>query len=327
MHEFPEFNSILVLPRMQIQNANCISSSFTWGFPSITAFIGFMWALQRRFHNDKIHFKGIGVVCHDFSPQVHKGIFEHRFHLTRNPLDHKGLTSPIVEEGRAHMNISLLLACKNGIDSEGKEGKDFIQTLTENLASLRVAGGTILSSQFESQKPRFIALDEDGRFEQFRCERRRFLPGFALVARDDLLATHFDALRNVAPETSLLDAWLDLSRLNTWAQRTEKVNTTTGETQETIEWKWTQRDGWIVPIPVGYAALSELYPAGTVHNARDTTTPFQFVESIYSLGEWIGPHRCDDINELLWFANTDEEHGIYRCSNAYGTLHKSEKEI
>ena len=39
--------AILVLPHLRIQNANAIGSPLTHGFPSITAFTGVMWALQR----------------------------------------------------------------------------------------------------------------------------------------------------------------------------------------------------------------------------------------------------------------------------------------
>ena len=40
--------AILVLPHLRIQNANAIGSPLTHGFPSITAFTGVMWALQRK---------------------------------------------------------------------------------------------------------------------------------------------------------------------------------------------------------------------------------------------------------------------------------------
>ena len=40
--------AILVLPRLRVQNANAISSPLTHGFPSITAFTGLMWALERK---------------------------------------------------------------------------------------------------------------------------------------------------------------------------------------------------------------------------------------------------------------------------------------
>ncbi len=37
-------DAILILPKLAIQNANCISSPLTWGFPSIAAVLGFVHA-------------------------------------------------------------------------------------------------------------------------------------------------------------------------------------------------------------------------------------------------------------------------------------------
>ena len=39
--------ALLLVPHLQVQNANAISSPMTWGFPSITAFVGLMAALER----------------------------------------------------------------------------------------------------------------------------------------------------------------------------------------------------------------------------------------------------------------------------------------
>lgn len=72
-----------------------------------------------------------------------------------------------------------------------------------------------------------------------------------------------------------------------------------------------------MPIPVGYAALSPLHEAGSVLNARDAATPLRFVESVYSMGEWISPHRLTHLDQLLWRAETDEALGLYRCRNDY----------
>lgn len=124
---------------------------------------------------------------------------------------------------------------------------------------------------------------------------RQWLPGFALVSRDDVLQQRLEALRADAPpdpdqpQPSLLDAWLDLSRINHRATVKTELNEVTGAVAETVEWATDQRPGWLVPIPVGYAALSDLHAPGTVVGARDPATPFQFVESVYSIGQWISP--------------------------------------
>src|SRR5690606_25292148 len=138
--------------------------------------------------------------------------------------------------------------------------------------------------------------------KEFAQLSRRLLPGFALVARDDLLQAHQHTLSQrqtdghegqTMPVTAL-DAWLDLSRINTRAVRGSVLP---GESEapvpeaanakstavERIEWQRDARPGWLVPIPVGYAALSALHPAGSVVQARDATTPLRFVESVFSI--------------------------------------------
>ena len=74
-----------------------------------------------------------------------------------------------------------------------------------------------------------------------------------------------------------------------------------------------------MPIPVGFSALSELLPAGEVQSARDRETPFRFVESLYSIGQWISPHRLDNAAQLLWYASTDPAAGLYRCRNDFAS--------
>ena len=102
-------DAILVLPRIRVQNANAISSPLTWGFPAMTAFTGLMVALERKLGRDAgIGFFAVGVVCHDFEAQVTSNGFVSKFNLTRNPVGHDGKTAGIVEEGRMHLEISLV---------------------------------------------------------------------------------------------------------------------------------------------------------------------------------------------------------------------------
>ena len=92
--------AVLVLPRLRVQNANAISSPMTWGFPSITAFIGLMYALARRLQPARgLEFRGVGVICHDYEAQVTEGGYTRAFRQMRNPVSKDGSTAGIVEEG------------------------------------------------------------------------------------------------------------------------------------------------------------------------------------------------------------------------------------
>ena len=131
------------------------------------------------------------------------------------------------------------------------------------------------------------------------------------MERGDQLARRLSELRESQPQATSLDALLDLSRLNF------EPGEFNPENPETFEWGIRKKPGWLVPLPVGYAALSPLHGAGEVENARDDSTPFRFVESLYSLGEWVSPHRMTNLNQLLWHSTADTEKGLYRCVNRH----------
>src|SRR5690625_2548598 len=107
---------LIVIPRLRVQNANAISSPLTHGFPAMTAFLGLMWALERKLQKAGIDvpMNAIGVVCHDHQEQVTEGGFVKTFCLTRNPVNKAGKTAAIVEEGRIHLEVSLVI----GINTE-----------------------------------------------------------------------------------------------------------------------------------------------------------------------------------------------------------------
>lgn len=324
--------AILVLPYLRIQNANAISSPLTHGFPSITAFTGFMWALQRKLKLAGIPLRllRIGVICHHYQEQVNQG-FVRTFNLTRNPIDKDGSTAAIVEEGRMHLQVSLIFSvaeqlAPGEISTLVQGGEAQMQTWAEQVgeivAQMRLAGGSILPSRpmpGKKVRPWMAVLAEDGqtRAQDFRRWRRQWLPGFALVGRDDLLEDRLTKLQQTKPDATLLDAWLHASRFNYQAApEPDGQFAAAGKVQWADPWRG-KGSGWTVPIPVGYAALSPRHAAGTVANARDMAAPLRFVESVYSLGEWISPHRLQEVDQLLWWAETDEAQGLYRCRNAY----------
>lgn len=326
--ELPMVNGLLVLPRLRVQNANAISSPLTWGFPSITAFLGLMHALERQLRSSTgLQFWKVGVVCHSFEAQVTGGGFTRAFHLTRNPVDKDGSTAAIVEEARVHLEITLVFEVRLPLDQSGEAQRQALaEQVAELVAGMRVAGGSVMPSldtagRNEQRRfhPYLTLVDDDAeqRKKAFRRLGRRWLPGFALVSRDDLLQGRLAALRQTDVKATVLDAWLSLSRLTHRASKVQKPNDKTGEASEVIEWTAERHKGWLVPIPVGYGALSALHAPGEVANARDGVTPFRFVESVYSIGQWISPHRLSDPSDMLWFSDHDEANGLYRCVNEF----------
>lgn len=321
-----DLNTLFVVPHLRIQNANAMSGNLTWGFPAMSAFLGVMQALERKAEEAglEVGFDGIGVICHHHDAQVSGNGFTRAFNLTRNPVDKTGKTAAIVEEGRIHLDISLVFAIY-GSDWEQSEAErtTVANQLTELLNGLRIAGGSVVPPLPGRSQPSpwmvRIPDDSEEQYQRFLSIRRRLMPGFALVLRDDLLQGHTQDIVKQDPDATQLDAWLDLSRLNMSSQTQEDGK---------VEWSARRPPGWIVPIPVGYSALSEVHAPGTVANSRDATTPFRFVESLYSIGQWVSPHRLKHPRDLLWYVDNDLEKGLYRlCNDNHLQHHREEQEI
>lgn len=302
--------ALLLLPRLRVQNANAISGPLSWGFPAVTAFTGFVHALQRRLREemDGIALDGVGIVCHHFEAQTSQpaGKRTRVFHLSRNPVDKDGDSAAIVEEGRIHLEISLLIGV-SGDMLYAYEQQAIADRAWELASSMRRAGGSLLPPTAQDRNKPSLDFWPGTEEEERTLSRKlalRLLPGFTLIPRQDLLASHAAALREQDAGLGELDALLDLSRLNI------------DPPDEDNGWHVRRKPGWLVPIPVGYRSLSAHAP-GSVRNARDRTMPFHFVENLYTLGQWCSPHRFADIRQLLWYHQAEPEAGLYRCTTPF----------
>lgn len=297
--------ALLILHRLQVQNANAISGPLSWGFPSPTAFTGFAHALQRRL---EIDLGAVGIVCHRFDPQIDQPDGPWRpghFRLARQPYiagwkKFKDGAAALIEEGRTHMEVSILIEVKEDLDEDDLE--ELQETLENQLPGMRLAGGTLLHAGKRIETLEWSPYAE-GQREAFHKLRYRLLPGFCLVERRDLL----EQATQEHPDS--LAAFLDTLAL-TWEPHAD-------EEAGAVEWRTRPRPGWIVPIPVGYAGLSERYPPGAVRNTRDSKSPFRFVESLYTLGQWLGPHRLHSLEQMLWHTEEPSNDGLYLCHNRY----------
>lgn len=321
----PDIQGLLVIPGLRIQAANAISSSLTWGFPAITAFIGLMQALERRLGESvPITFDGVGVICHGHEVQASSDGFVHRFHLTRNPPKSDGTLAAIVEAGRIHLDITLVFGVNGDAVSADDAANDAVaRRVADTIAQMRVAGGSVVPAlpghPTARRRPELRVLGSDAaeRAQRFRRWCYRWLPGFALVSRDDFLQQRLAALQALDADATTLDAWLDASCRTFRAERQSVTHPDTGVSTETLEWNSSSAPGGIVPIPVGYGALSKLYAPGKVLRTRDPSVSTRFVESVYSLGQWVSPHRIHDARDLLWYSRYHPETSLYRCYNDY----------
>ena len=301
---------LISIPRLEVQDANAVSGPLTWGFPSPTAFVGFTDALSRKIPYDT---RGIGIICHNFNPLVYKNKYDYKFILTKNPNDdgqynqNGNLKQPsIIDEGRASMEVSLIIGVHQQLDEQ--EAEEMLARVSDAIQVMRLAGGIILPRL--SNKPKFrlrytpLTGDADEDTSAFYRTCKRLLPGSALVCRPDVLQEHLSECRHFNQKINVLDALLNLVRMNVeWDPEAEQWSTK------------RSRPGWLVPLPVGYGSISPTYDPGSVKNARDPSIPFRFVECLYGLGEWMSPLKLKSPQQMLWYAQPDVSKGLYLCGH------------
>lgn len=316
-------SAYIIFEHIHVQNANCIAG-FTYGFPSITHFLGFGHALSRKLHKSKqLTTEGCAVICHQHQLHAYqpKRYEDYVFAQTKNPPRENGKNSkgknkakvapPIIEEGKMNMIVSLIMECPNFTLSRQTDVQSFAQDLLSLAFQHRLAGGSIQHIQGVHVLTK--KTDTRGQKKQMRQIKRLLLPGFVLMDRTDLLAEYYQQKKQDNEATELIDTWLDFSALKYEAEAILDDDQT--EPDKDTKAKWTRVDkpaaGWLVPITNGYKAISPVYPPGEVVNARDRSCPFCFVESTHSIGEWQSLHRIKNVADILWHYH--DEPDWYLC--------------
>lgn len=281
----------LLIKKLQVQNANALSSPFTYGFPAVTAFLGFAHTLQRFLNKDyasdfgNLVVSGIGIASHAFVMQDYKGAYESTLKLTANPLDKDGNRPSFVEEGRCHLCVSLVLELENLGNALELELVEAVTTLLNGR--MKLAGGDILPITNADQTITLI-LDN-------KKSLRQLMPSYVLIERRDLMLEAMQAGQDA------LDALHGALQLN---HSSTELDHGKGQWQVSRAHK-----GWIVPIATGFHALTA---AALADNQRDSETPHRFAESVVTLGEFKMPIRCEGVNEIIW--RYQHDHDLYLCT-------------
>ena len=273
----------MVLKHIRISNANTIAG-FTYGFPAITHFLGYVHALSRKLQQSLgIRLDDVGIICHQHQVHAYREsqFSPYTFTLTRNPLTKDGKTAPLNEEGRMHLTVSLVIKA-HGINSVSEqsatEHSQAIKTLAEQH---KLAGGRILSIDSCYLAPTTC----------HETVLRPLMPGVVLVDRSDLLA------ELSGNDTNRLEKWLDFSAL-----KFEATDEPAGKQAGKVKWRPIAKPaGYLVPMQIGYKQITPTYGAGRVVNVRDRNTPVSFVEAVHSIGEWVdSPCRFASLQEMMW---------------------------
>lgn len=308
--------SLLILPHITVENANAISG-LVYGFPAITHFLGYVHAISRELHKRLgVKLGGCGIICHNYQIHAHKNgkWGDYIFSLTRNSLTREGKVASFNEEGRIHVEVSLVIECdftSADFDFETGITSDNIQKFTELVYQLSVvkhlAGGIIT----DMSHPKFYEIPQTKEKAQHLFSRVlcQMLPGVVLCDRSVILEQYLSKNPDLNPFDALL---------NFYTLQSKAILSLENMSDETKSAKWEQVSkpckGWIVPIQFGYKAISPLYDGGMVDCVRNCEVPFRFVEPVYGLAEWIGLHRVyNNIESIIW--RYQNENGYYVCLN------------
>lgn len=298
----------LAIKNVKIHNANAMSSGYTIGVPAMTAWLGTMHALQRqlRQRNFKdIFLQKIVVSCHTCDLQVYRGAHDYRYSIigTANPSDNKdGSARPaFVEEPRCHLLVSMLIEVNHFNPDDRDELLEAVKTC---FYVMKIAGGDIENQTIDVK---FINNNDN---EIFRKEVNRLLmPGFVLVERQDLF-------QEVTGKDNL-DVLLRFLSVKVSVERNEKDEITNYSRNKLLP-----NHNWLVPAVVGFKDLTGPI---NVANQRSNDYNHHFVEPIVTIGEYIMPYQCQNINSLMWYYDYDEINGLYLCKNDYSVDIKGEE--
>lgn len=297
---------LLMLPHLTIHNANALSSPYTIGFPAMTAWLGFVHALERKLKEagfPTLELVATAVFSHKCDLQTYQGPgdFVRSIIGTANPLDKDGKRSAFIEEARCHLDVSLLIEYRaQECDEDRIERPEFVQLLEKLLTRMKVAGGDLLG--FKALEIKVLDDDEN---QAVRRLLLNLMPGFALIERRELMQ---QAMEQGA---DALDALLEYLTIHHSSEQDDNGNVTWHSQRKTGN--EDEKPGWIVPIATGFQGIS---PLGQAKNQRDPETPHRFAESVVTLGEFKMVHRIHSLDEVLWYYHTDLERGLYLCQQA-----------
>ncbi|EOW9468237.1 MULTISPECIES: type I-F CRISPR-associated protein Csy2 [Vibrio] len=284
--------NVLILPHLKIHNANALSSPFTIGFPAMTAWLGFMHALERKLSQaglSDLMLHSAAVVSHRCDVQTHKGEgdFVHSIIGTANPLDKDGSRSAFIEEARCHLDVSLVIEWSG--NEEQVQQPEFTLQLQAVIATMKVAGGDVLS--FGKPSVKSVITQEDT-----AQVLRQLMPGYVLIERRDLM---IDAMQQ---GDDAIDALLGYLTVDHHCEQLE---------DQSVAWHSQRKtSGWIVPIATGFQGIS---PLGEAKNQRDPSVPHRFAESVVTLGEFVMAHKIKHLDDILWQYHPDLENDLYLC--------------
>ena len=288
-----------ILKRLEIQNANALSSPISVGFPALPAWYGFIHALERKIRYNPefqdVHFPAFALAAHEYNmhsiksaPNSDASIVMQKY--TAQATGSTLKNASFIEKPKIDLTVSIMVNI-TGLDDVQHEA--FCFKLKSLLQNMKIASGDLISKVTLSEKDIF-EVDETND-DSIRKAILQLMPGYILIERKDLLLN--------SPESSGLDTMLSHLSVMYDTSRDNKGKITKRSPQKA--------PGWIVPIGVGYRGISALK---NVKNQRDPSVPHQFAESLITLCEFKMPHHFDSIDDILWYPDYIAEKNLYLCT-------------
>jgi CRISPR-associated protein Csy2 len=255
---------------------------------------------------DDLSLGGVLLACHECHPQIYrdKSYSNYTFNQTRNPIKKDGKTASIIEEGKCRLVMSFAVEVLGSNKPDEAKTEILVTKTKQWIQQQRMAGGSVQGID-RFNPVQFISYDD------VDAITAHLLPAFVLMDAQEEFAEIIDEVQADNPDATPLDALIEVCVLHHIPEIQKNGDT---------KWAATSRKtgrGWLVPMPIGYQGISELYDAGVMQNVRNPEYPSQYVETIYSLGKWVYPQRLGgvyseyDIANAFWRYHYDNEQNLY----------------
>ncbi|PIE47847.1 MAG: type I-F CRISPR-associated protein Csy2 [Gammaproteobacteria bacterium] len=303
----------LLFKKVRIHDANSISSPITYGFPTITGFLGAFHAMSRKVQADaelsELSLGGVLLACHECEPQVYRpsSYSNYTFNQSRNPIKKDGKTASIIEEGKCHLTMTFVVEVLGDDELSKDEQQSLIKKSTQWIQQHRMAGGSVQSlARFEPVQ----YID----YQDIDTVIPQLMPAFVLMDAQAEFLQIIQELQLDNPSITPLDALLDVCTIHHLPQ-VKKNNEVKWENYSVKKGR-----GWLVPMPIGYQGIADKYQAGVMQNVRNPEYPSQYVEAIYGLGKWLYPYHLktdDKILSAFWRYSHDDEKQLYLTTQTH----------
>jgi CRISPR-associated protein Csy2 len=285
-------NYYLLFDRINIQSANAISSPLTYGFPAVSGFVGAIHALSRSIAAESgIGLNGVLIACHRCDVQSFRphSYADYTFNQSRNPIKKNGDTASIIEEGKAHLEVSLVVevSAKQPRALSMEDARQaFAEQMRQKLLMQRIAGGSV-------QSIGAVQLYDMSCVDDIIIA---LLPGFVLLEARQELKDLVETIQNPQSEPFY---YADASAFQALIETATLHHLPQGNEWQTKSIK-TGR-GWLVPMPVGFQGISQRFDAGEMAHCRSADYPSQYAECLYGLGKWVFPFRIrESFSNSFW---------------------------